>query len=95
MKRPFSKRLPALDAHAAAFRSVSTQKAAKAAEAAQASTCKIMRIKCIMRIMETPSKNLFKSFSLSEVIPTLRTRTQVNTANVGYADSLAKVNGVN
>jgi len=52
----------------------------------RASTCKIMRIKCIMCIMDNPSKNIFNSFSLSEVIPTLGTRTQVNTAINGYAD---------
>ena len=52
----------------------------------RASTCKIMRIKCIMCIMENRAKNIFKSFSLSEVIPTFGTRTQVNTATKGYAD---------
>ncbi len=40
------------------------------------------------------SKNTFKFFSLSEVIPTLGTRTQFNTAMNGYADRLAKMNGV-
>jgi hypothetical protein len=45
-----------------------------------------MRIKCIMRIMENQAKNILMSFSLSEIIPTLRTQTQVNTANVEHAD---------
>ena len=45
-------------------------------------------------MMDNQSKNIFMSFSLSEVIPTLGTRTQVNTAMNGYADRLAKVNGV-
>ena len=47
-----------------------------------------------MCIMENRAKNIFKSFTLSEVIPTFGTRTQVNTASEGYADRLAKVNGV-